>query len=76
MAGKSSSNSRGTLQPSLRTYRQGKRNAQTVMIGTEIVETSNDKHTGVQGLRLLGQGSGSASQDIEPLTESGIDPVQ
>lgn len=44
------------------------------MVGAEIVKTTNDIHAGLQGLGLSGQSSGSAGQDIEPLTEGGIEP--
>ncbi len=44
------------------------------MVSTEIVNTTNDIHPGVQGLRLASQRAGAASQHSEALVEGGIEP--
>jgi hypothetical protein len=60
---------------------QVKRNAQALMIGTEIVNTAQDIHAGLQSFRLASQGSSATGQagqafpksGIKPLDESGVD---
>jgi hypothetical protein len=39
----------------------------------EIVKTTNNIHTHLQGLSLMHQGSGTARQTVETLAKSGIE---
>lgn len=44
------------------------------MIGAKVVETANDIHAGLQGFRLLGQGTSAPGQGGQTLAEGGIEP--
>jgi hypothetical protein len=81
MIGQPGSNGWGALQPATAALGQVKRQAKALMISTEIVNTAQDKHAGLQGLGLSSQSSGAAGQmgqafpksGIEPFDESGVD---
>jgi hypothetical protein len=45
------------------------------MIGTKVVDTTQDIHASLQGLRLLNQRSGSPSQSSQSLPKGGIEPL-
>ncbi|MCP4166073.1 MAG: hypothetical protein GY759_09295, partial [Chloroflexi bacterium] len=42
------------------------------MIVTEVVETTNEVHGIVEGMRLLGQGAGASGERMESSPESSI----
>lgn len=51
------------------------RQPQTQMIGTEVVDGSDQVHPPVQGLALPGQGAASANQRAQPLTECAVESL-
>ena len=61
------------MQPTSGAIRQIKGNAKRVMIGTEIVETAQNEHPGLEGFRLTSQGPRATSQRSQPLTKGGIE---
>src|SRR5215510_5080571 len=45
------------------------------MIGTKVIDTTQDIHSGLQSFRLLSQRSGSSGQNSQSLPKSGIEPL-
>jgi hypothetical protein len=74
MVGQASRDGGRALQPAPGALGQVVRDAQTLMIGTKVVDTAQDIHTNPQGFRLTSQGASAADQGAEPLAEGGIEP--
>jgi hypothetical protein len=73
MVSQASSNGWGALEQARFVISQPKRDSQGSMIGTQIINTTEQKHPILQGLRLTGQGSGAAYQGGQPLAKGGIE---
>ena len=75
MIGQPGGNGWGTLHPATPPARQIKRDTQAVVIGTEIVNTSQQKHTGLQSVGLANQGASAAGQMGQTFPKDSIESL-
>ena len=73
MVGQPCGNSRGAMQPTTSALSEIKRKTQAVVIGTEIVNTAQDKHARLQSLRLTSQSASAAGQVRQAFAKGGIE---
>ena len=65
---------RTTLHPAITVPADKQLKTQAMVSVAEVVEATDDKHACFKGGCLTHQGAGSASQTIEPLAKSGVEP--
>ena len=73
MVSQASSYGRSALHPAVVVCPDPDTNPEAIVVVAEIVETTDEVHGLVEGLRLPGEGSGTSGQGVESRTKGGIE---
>ena len=75
MIAQTSRHDRRTVSPAIGSFSQPELKAQTMMIGAEVVDGSDQIHARLKGRLLARQMAGAARQAAHALTKSGVEAL-